>query len=625
MISTALIDQLYNLISEESVRLADIKEAKELVEESLSEVKKEIKDLIKTNKELTKKLDVLKTKGPAFLKLISDNLTEEKYGDLVGYYIEEGFDLGLSFDKLIYFSEVQLGLIQKTEKNKIDTIKQLQLKGTKEQELNEELKAIDQKITEEISKQAQLKEYHEQALNEDLIKNTREELETFLEWFGFTEEECAALAKLFLFPKDALIKYHNDKFNSGKGIGEVIEAAKEAAEEVDIEEQITSNTSELEDEFTMEINVPNNSLLSSGVGGNDGMNTVIGTTIGGAEGPAKIEKVVSLLKSFEINPDNISPEEIEILTADYDSAVANMEYFLQELNKGAKDIELTPLVLAVEDVRDIDEEIKRGGFSLKDLALKIIEDEEKRNKFLANVKFLQENGIIDLDGKVQKAIGKSPYTLMLNEEIEIKNIINVLTLYKFPINKDNGIFQLFYEKMDGIVNSLDVLVEKEPQVEMKDAKKLKEYRVNKDAKDDNNNIVKTILNNNEALEYLENVYSKGEIDYFNHNDNEELQKKCETLIASCTTLTVGEGPLTIGINGQFVSILKLKRNLKALIPVQYKLKLTDEGLLYVASAFNSLKTIDEHKRLAEGTGLIKPDVAEEQNLKSEGDLEVMAL
>lgn len=221
----ALLDKLYNLRSEDSYILAEMEKEREVAENTKAKTVKEKEELQDKISKLTEEESVLADQGAHLRSILSDINPDD-----FKMVLER---LNINFDP-------------EAIKNKIDetlpqTIEEV-VKATKEAEdelvkVEEEMNSAVTKIDElavrkdtELANQEKLNEYFDLALNGN-INITREAITSLVSQFNFDEEEQREVAKLMMFPEDALYEYdknYQDANNAGKSISDVLIEAKES-------------------------------------------------------------------------------------------------------------------------------------------------------------------------------------------------------------------------------------------------------------------------------------------------------------------------------------------------------------------------------------------------------------
>ena len=221
----ALLDKLYNLRSDDSYILAEMEKEREVAENTKAKTVKEKEELQEKISKLTQEESVLADQGAHLRDILSDINPED-----FKMVLER---LNINFDP-------------EAIKNKIDetlpeTIEEV-VKATKEAEdelvkVEEEMNSAITKIDElavrkdtELANQEKLNEYFDLALNGN-INITREAITSLVSQFNFNEEEQREVAKIMMFPEDALYEYdknYQDANNTGKSISDVLIEAKES-------------------------------------------------------------------------------------------------------------------------------------------------------------------------------------------------------------------------------------------------------------------------------------------------------------------------------------------------------------------------------------------------------------
>ena len=221
----ALLDKLYNLRSEDSYIIKEMEEEREVAENTKAKTAKEKEELQDRIAKLTEEESILADQGAHLRDLLS--------GINPDYFKMVLDRLNIEFDPVAI-------------KNKIDDA----LPGTIEEVVNASKKAEDElvKVEEEmngaitkidelavrkdaqLANQEKLNEYFDLALSGN-INITREAITSLVSQFNFNEEEQREVAKLMMFPEDALYEYdknYQDANNAGKSISDVLIEAKES-------------------------------------------------------------------------------------------------------------------------------------------------------------------------------------------------------------------------------------------------------------------------------------------------------------------------------------------------------------------------------------------------------------
>ena len=223
--TTALLDKLYNLRSEDSYILVEMEKEKEVAEntkEKTTNQKRELQDKIAS---LTEEESILAEQGTRLNEVLS----------------------GINPDDFkMVLERLNIDFDPKSIKEKIDEL----LPGTIEEVVNatkaaedelikveEEMNAAITKIDElavrkdaELANQEKLNEYFDLALSGN-INITREAITSLISQFNFSEEEQREAAKLMMFPEDALYDYdasHKKDDEKGRSISDVLIEAKES-------------------------------------------------------------------------------------------------------------------------------------------------------------------------------------------------------------------------------------------------------------------------------------------------------------------------------------------------------------------------------------------------------------
>lgn len=221
----ALLDRLYNLRSEDSYILKEMEQEREIAESTKAKTAKEKEELQDKISKLSEEESVLADQG-AHLREILSGINPDDFKTVL--------------------ERLNIDFNPEAIKNKIDellpgTIEEV-VKQTKEAEdelvkVEEEMNSAVTKIDElavrrdaEIANQEKLNEYFDLALNGN-INITREAITSLVSQFNFNEEEQREVAKIMMFPEDALYEYdknYQDANNTGKSISDVLIEAKES-------------------------------------------------------------------------------------------------------------------------------------------------------------------------------------------------------------------------------------------------------------------------------------------------------------------------------------------------------------------------------------------------------------
>lgn len=221
----ALLDKLYNLRSEDSYILAEMEQEKEVAENTKAKTAKEKEELQDKISKLTKEESVLAEQGAHLRDLLSDiNPLDFKM------VLER---LNIEFDPVAIKNKIDEAL-PGTIEEVVNATKEAEEELVKvEEEMNSAITKIDELAVRkdaQIANQEKLNEYFDLALNGN-INITREAITSLVSQFNFNEEEQREVAKLMMFPEDALYEYdkeYQDANNTGKSISDVLIEAKES-------------------------------------------------------------------------------------------------------------------------------------------------------------------------------------------------------------------------------------------------------------------------------------------------------------------------------------------------------------------------------------------------------------
>lgn len=221
----ALLDKLYNLRSEDSYILAEMEEEKEVAENTKAKTAKEKEELQNKISELSEEEAVLADQGAHLRDILSDINPED-----FKMVLER---LNIDFDPVAIKNKIDESL-PGTIEQVVNATKEAEEELVKvEEEMNSAITKIDELAVRkdtELANQEKLNEYFDLALNGN-INITREAITSLVSQFNFNEEEQREVAKLMMFPEDALYEYdknYQDQNNAGKSISDVLIEAKES-------------------------------------------------------------------------------------------------------------------------------------------------------------------------------------------------------------------------------------------------------------------------------------------------------------------------------------------------------------------------------------------------------------
>ena len=245
-----LLDKLYNLRGSDSEILREMDRQKNKAEETKNKTTEEKSKLQSDIAELKKQREELEEQGESF-KEVLQGIHREDYETVLTR-------LKIDFDPN--------SILEKLEKNLPKTIETVEKDAKKaeeqlvkvEQEMNEAITTIEElgiRKDTALANQDKLNEYMEMALS-GRMNITRDSITSLLSEFGFNEEEQREIAKLLMFPEDALFAYDEkvaSKDKTGKTISQVIQEAKSYEAEELIEKEQAEEPEELKDEVEPQI------------------------------------------------------------------------------------------------------------------------------------------------------------------------------------------------------------------------------------------------------------------------------------------------------------------------------------------------------------------------------------
>lgn len=221
----ALLDRLYNLRSEDSYILKEMEEEKKVAENTKEKTVKEKEELQKKISELSEEESVLADQGAHLRDILSDINPED-----FKMVLER---LNINFDPVAIKNKIDESL-PGTIEEVVNATKEAEAELVKvEEEMNSAITKIDELAVRkdtQIANQEKLNEYFDLALNGN-INITREAITSLVSQFNFNEEEQREVAKIMMFPEDALYEYdknYQDANNAGKSISDVLIEAKES-------------------------------------------------------------------------------------------------------------------------------------------------------------------------------------------------------------------------------------------------------------------------------------------------------------------------------------------------------------------------------------------------------------
>jgi len=257
--TTALLDKLYNLRSDDSYILVEMEKEKEIAEETKRKTAEKKEELQKEIETLTKEESVLAEQG-AQLREVLNGINPDDFKVVLER-------LNINFDPQSIKEKVD-ELLPGTIEEVVNATKKAEDELVSvEEEMNSAITKIDELAVRkdtEIANQEKLNEYFDLALSGN-INITREAITSLISQFNFTEEEQREAAKLMMFPEDALYDYEakfQEQHSNGRSISDVLIEAKESVAKPigEIFEDINKNEEEKEDDVELS-NI--SSILSS--------------------------------------------------------------------------------------------------------------------------------------------------------------------------------------------------------------------------------------------------------------------------------------------------------------------------------------------------------------------------
>jgi len=500
---TSLLGKLYNYRGEDSSRLRELISYKEESEKTKVKAETEQADLKAKIAADEKRLESVKDEG-------------EKLGALLGGINREDYAvvlerLNIEFNPASLKEELDSRLPNEVmETNNDIKASKLILKSV-QAEINTATNQIGKRtdeIAEERNIMAKLNEYVEIALTGN-INVTREEITNLLKLFAFDEAEQKEIAKILMFPEDALITYDNQQ--KGKPV-QSKKADKELKETKDVKEEVTvfsdisfeqepvameeatdSDDSEggiqltdLDEVKTEVIEEPKEEVTEF-VEAIEVAETV--TEEPKAETMELSKEDVSTFLSDLINVKSIPKKAIDMLRKDFDKELVKknieytkgkniadelyfknpnllmdselrdkIEFLMNDLAKEADDILLNIYVLenyTKNELLDIKQRILALEIDPRQIPLYIYK--MGLDNFLNNVQFFFEKGI-KFDAK---SISKQPFALALSTADNTKKLYDILGAYKMSITKQNGknIIPVISKQARNFARELDTMIE----------------------------------------------------------------------------------------------------------------------------------------------------------------------
>jgi len=492
---TTLLGKLYNYRGEDSTRLRELISHKETAEGTKAKAEAEQADLKAKVADLEKKLESVKDEG-------------EKLGEVLGSIHREDYAivldcLNIDFNPASLKEELDGKLPSEvTETTNEIKASKLTLKSVQSEINNasDEISKRTDEIVEERNIMAKLNEYVEIALTGN-INVTREEITNLLKLFAFDEGEQKEIAKILMFPEDALIAYDNQK--QGKTPPAKAEkATKEVKEEKNIFTDISFEQEpiivEEETKLGSEIQLTDLDEIAP----EKEVQPEVVETIEAAEPTEVTETIEEKKEGIELTKQdataflrnlldvNLMPKKaIDMLRKDFDKELIQknieytrskkltddiyyknpnllmdselrdkVEFLMNDLAKESDDILLNLFVLenyTKTELLDIKQRILALEIDPRQIPLYIYK--MGLDNFLNNVKFFFEKGI-RFDAK---SISKQPFALALSTADNTKKLYDILGAYKMSITKQNGknIIPVISKQANDLARELDVMIE----------------------------------------------------------------------------------------------------------------------------------------------------------------------
>ena len=603
-----LLSRLYNLLSDESIRLTDYKKTKNNALEAKDIAIKEMEELTENIAVAEKLLEDLNLQGWDLNEYLS-GVVRQRFATVLDI-------LKLSFEPEEIRGKLEDGLpreIEKCEKDIENYKERLSMAQKDEKEAERIIVEVDKESEIEYKNQELLKEKIELALKGDLDE-PRSKLEEFFALFDFNVSERIYLSKALSYPEDSLIPFdESTKVREGKNIVDILADAKRNAPEEEtfiepiLEEPVHTVASLIEPKEITEEEVRFNlddfglSIAEFELFHADGIDEIM-TYLTENFDEKTITDNLAYTRGKNIS-DKIYYKEPKLLL-DKD-LISKIDLFLEVFLKRPKDIELSPLSLVNNTLEELKEVVKTCptfGISVIELPLYLFAHKDKLKNYLDNFKFLRDlNNGYNLDF----LIATNACLLCVNTLEQTKKIDEVLTAY--GIDKKRVPLKVFAESPAKVADLFDTLIETNIQSELINnpellnksvasilSKIFKDFKDIQPEIDTNNKMVRSYSRSNEAVDYLDSAYNDNRVTY-TLNNNAELGFN-------------EENPDAYNIEGILVSKRKLQRNMSLLLEVKDKFNLTDNQIKFISALYNSCKKEEDIVKLVECFDLLIPDV-----------------
>ena len=490
---TTLLSKLYNYRGEDSSRLKEIVSHKEKAEGTKAKAEAEQADLKALISDLEKKLESLKNEG-------------EKLGEVLGAVNRDDYAtvldcLNIDFNPAGLKEELDGKLpneiMETTNEIKASKLTLKSVQGEINNASDEISKRTDE-IAEERNIMAKLNEYVEIALTGN-INVTREEITNLLKLFAFDEAEQKEIAKILMFPEDALIIYDNQK--SGKVVTTRTEKAAVKEEKNVFSDIYFDKEPEAETEEDSGADIKEELQLKDldeVKPEEEEKQEVVVETIEPeflqeepkAEGTELTrEDAIVFLDELKLDTKLIPKKAVDMLRKDFDKELIKknveytkdkkvaddiyyrnpnllmdsgltdkIEFLMNDLAKEADDILLNIYVLenfSKDELVNVKQRILALEIDPRQIPLYIYK--MGLDNFLNNVKFFFEKGI-RFDAK---SISKQPFALALSTADNTKKLYDILGAYKMSITKQNGknIIPVLSKPASNFARELDTMIE----------------------------------------------------------------------------------------------------------------------------------------------------------------------
>ena len=394
-----LLDRLYNLRGEDSVILTKMNKEREEAIETQERTKNEKEVLLQEIERLSQDEKTLAEEGEKLTSVLS-SINRDDFANVLER-------LNLDFEPAQLNQKVNSMLpetISKIVSEKDSASKKLE---DVETEMNNAITKVEElgiRKDEALSNQAKLNEYFDLALSGN-INITRDAITSLLDKFDFNENDGREVAKLLMFPEDALYEYDasfksGDK-QSGKTITEVLAEAKQESKDQIFDAPVEPEKEEVKNEKEEEI--PNISEVKESVNEKPVLEDIFSQVINQIEMP----------ESMQVNNEDDKSEKEKLLQLLDENGLNKFDFKDEDLKKIMEHYDKDTLVNNVKILRD------------NKIKLDILKD---------NVEILYDK---ELDGKINKllSLGKEAKDISLMPSVLTKydlqglnNTINVLQI-----------------------------------------------------------------------------------------------------------------------------------------------------------------------------------------------------